>query len=345
MKKVLVTGGAGFIGSNLIARMLATHDGYDVTVLDNLSYSANLENLARFEDNPRYAFVKADVSDQDAMMAQVSGFDAVLHLAAESHVDRSIMDPGPFVTSNAVGTQRLLEAWRRGPGADGLPFVLVSTDEVYGSLPLDEPDKRFTEESPIEPSSAYSASKAAGDLFGRAYHHTFGLNVVTTRCSNNFGPYQFPEKVIPLFVTNLLEGRKVPVYGDGKNVRDWIHVDDHAEGILAALEKGRPGEVYNLGADNERTNLELTRSLLAILGLGEDMIEYVTDRPGHDRRYAIDSSKAAEHLGWKATRSAWPDALEQTVAWYKDNPEWWQRVKSGAYRDYYAEQYGARVNG
>ncbi|MAY74663.1 MAG: dTDP-glucose 4,6-dehydratase [Phycisphaerae bacterium] len=342
MKRVLVTGGAGFIGSNLVARMLKERDHYEVVVLDSLSYSANLENLAPFEDDPRYSFIRADVGDDAAVTEAVKGCDGVLHLAAESHVDRSIMDPAPFVASNTVGTQRLLEAWRRGPGADGLPLVYVSTDEVYGSLSLDNPDERFTESSPLEPNSAYSASKAGGDLFARAYHHTFGLNVMTTRCSNNFGPFQFPEKVIPLFVTNLIEGEKVPLYGDGKNVRDWIHVDDHAEGIIATLEKGRPGEVYNLGADNERSNLELTHAILEILGHGEEMIKYVPDRLGHDRRYAIDSSKAASDLGWKAQWSAWPGALESTVAWYKDNEAWWRSVKSGAYRDYYAKQYGGR---
>ena len=339
MKRVLVTGGAGFIGSNLIHRLLGAHNDYEVINLDALSYSANLEDLRGLEDDPRYTFLKADITDEAAIAQAMTGCRAVLHLAAESHVDRSIMDPAPFVASNTVGTQRLLEAWRRGPGGDGLPFVYVSTDEVYGSLPLDRPDLRFTEDSPLMPNSAYSASKAAGDLFARAYHHTFGVNVITTRCSNNFGPYQFPEKVIPLFVTNLLEGRKVPLYGDGKNVRDWIHVEDHAEGIIAAMEHGRPGEIYNLGADNERSNLEMTKMILELLGRGEEMIDYVPDRLGHDRRYAIDSTKASSELGWSATRSAWPEALDRTIAWYKDNEPWWRRVKSGAYRDYYQRQY------
>jgi len=342
MTRVLVTGGAGFIGSNLIRMMLLEHDGYEVVNVDALGYSANLANLAAVESHPRYRFVRADVATPEAFAPELKACDAVLHLAAESHVDRSIMDPGPFVHANTVGTQRLLEAWRRGPGGEGRPFVYVSTDEVYGSLPLENPEVRFTEESPLQPNSAYSASKAAGDLFARAYHHTFGLNVITTRCSNNFGPYQFPEKVIPLFVTNLIEGRKVPLYGDGKNVRDWIHVDDHAAGILAAMERGRAGEVYNLGSDNERSNHELTMMILSGLGKGAEMIEYVPDRLGHDRRYAIDSSKAQRELGWRATRSGWPEALHQTIAWYRENEAWWRSVKSGAYREYYARQYGGR---
>lgn len=342
---LFITGGAGFIGSNLIRWLLREHDRYDVINLDVLSYSANLENLADIESDPRYTFVKADVNDTDAFADHLERAHAVLHLAAESHVDRSILDPAPFVDANTVGTQRLLEAWRRGPGnpdADNRPFVYVSTDEVYGSLPLDQPELKFNERSPIEPNSAYSASKAAGDLFARAYHHTFAMNVITTRCSNNFGPYQFPEKVIPLFVTNLIEGEKVPLYGDGKNVRDWIHVDDHASGILAALERGKPGEVYNLGGNNERSNLELTTMILEILGHGDEMIRYVEDRKGHDRRYAIDATKADRELGWQPSRSAWPAALEQTVAWYKDNEPWWRRVRSGAYRDYYQQQYANR---
>lgn len=340
MKTILVTGGCGFIGSNLVRMMLKKHDGYKVRNLDVLSYSGNAENLAEFEGHERYEFIHGDIGDEAAAAKAVEGCDAVLHLAAESHVDRSILDPRPFVVSNTLGTQTLLEAWRRGPGKEGKRFVNVSTDEVYGSLSLDEPNVRFTEESPIAPNSAYSAAKAGADLQARAYVHTFGQNIVTTRCSNNFGPFQFPEKVIPLFVTNLIEGKKVPLYGDGANVRDWIHVDDHCEGILAAMEKGTSGEVYNLGGDNERSNLELTHMILDVMGAGMDSIEYVADRPGHDRRYAIDSTKAQRELGWRATRSAWPDALERTVAWYRDNPEWWQRVKSGAYREYYAEQYG-----
>jgi dTDP-glucose 4,6-dehydratase len=341
MKRVLVTGGCGFIGSNLVRMILRDRPDLTVRNLDALSYSGNPENLADLAADERYEFVKGDIADPGTAAAAVAGCDAVLHLAAESHVDRSISGPRPFVLSNALGTQTLLEAWRNDAGADGKPFVNVSTDEVYGSLPLEDPDARFTEDSPIAPSSVYSASKAAADHFALAYATTFSMHVTTTRCSNNFGPYQFPEKVIPLFVTNLIEGRKVPLYGDGKNVRDWIHVEDHCEGILAAMDRGEPGEVYNLGADNERSNLELTHAILKAMSAGEDMIEHVADRPGHDRRYAIDSSKARRELGWTPTRSAWPDALQRTVDWYTDNREWWQRVRSGAYREYYEKQYGS----
>lgn len=342
MKKILITGGAGFIGSNLIRMMLDEHDGYEVVNLDVLSYSGNLENLAGCEDNPRYTFVKGDVSDPETAASAIEGCDAVLHLAAESHVDRSITGPRPFVVANTLGTQTILEAWRQAQGGEGAPFVYISTDEVYGSLPLENPEVRFTEDSPIVPSSVYSASKAAGDHLAHAYHHTYGMDVRITRCSNNFGPYQFPEKVIPLFVTNLMEDKKVPLYGDGLNVRDWIHVDDHARGILAALERGKAGEVYNLGSDNERSNLELTHMILELMGKGKDSIEHVEDRLGHDRRYAIESGKAQRELGWKAERSAWPAGLEKTVEWYRDHEEWWRRVKSGAYRAYYERQYGVR---
>jgi dTDP-glucose 4,6-dehydratase len=342
MKRVLVTGGAGFIGTNLVRMMLRERHDLAVVNLDALSYSGNLENLREFENDPRYTFIRGDVSDPETAAGAVKGCDAVLHLAAESHVDRSILGPRPFVVSNTLGTQTLLEAWRQGAGGEGMPFVYVSTDEVYGSLPLDRPDLRFTEESPIWPSSVYSASKASGDLLAHAYAHTFGMDVRITRCSNNFGAYQFPEKVIPLFVTNLIEGRKVPLYGDGRNVRDWIHVDDHCAGILAVMDRGRAGEAYNLGADNERSNLELTRAILALMGRGEEMIERVPDRLGHDLRYAIDSGKARRELGWIPTRSAWPGALEATVRWYRDHEAWWRRVKSGEYRAYYELQYGKR---
>lgn len=340
---LLLTGGAGFIGSNFVRLVLRDRPSWRITNLDVLSYSGNLENLREIENDHRYRFVKGDVCDAVLMQRLVEECDAVVHMAAESHVDRSILDSRPFVVSNTLGTQTVLDACRRAKRGGG-PWpgrlVYVSTDEVYGSLPLERPDLKFTETMPLEANSPYSASKAAGDLLVRAYCHTFNLNAVITRCSNNFGPYQFPEKVIPLFVTNLIEGQKVPLYGDGLNVRDWIHVEDHCEAVLTVLERGRAGEVYNIGGNNERSNLELTHTILKLMGKGEEMIRYVQDRPGHDRRYAIDGSKIEQELGWKPSRSSWPGALAATIDWYRSNPDWWKRVKSGAYREYYAKQYG-----
>ena len=340
MTTILVTGGAGFIGANFVRFLLRHRPDYRVLNVDSLTYSGNLENLAGIDADPRYRFVKADFRDAGAMAPLMEQADAVVHMAAESHVDRSILDSTPFVQTNIAGTQVLLDAARKASRAGR--FLYVSTDEVYGSLPLEAKDAKFTEETPLSPNSPYAASKTGGDLLARAYHHTFGMDIVTTRCSNNFGPYQFPEKVIPLFVTNLIEGRKVPLYGDGLNVRDWLHVDDHCEAILAVLERGVSGEVYNIGGNNERSNLELTHSILELMGCGDEMIEYVTDRPGHDRRYAIDAGKIERELGWTPSRSAWPDALRDTVEWYKANSAWWQRVRSGAYRHYYEQQYGTR---
>jgi dTDP-glucose 4,6-dehydratase len=342
---ILLTGGAGFIGSNFVHFVLKNRPGVRITNLDSLTYSGNLENLTAAEKNPNYRFVKGDVCDEKLIGGLVDECDAVVHMAAESHVDRSIMDSKPFVLSNVVGTQALLDACRKAKGGmwgKNNRLVYVSTDEVYGSLPLDRPELKFTEETSIQTNSPYSASKAGGDMLARAYHHTFYMNICTTRCSNNFGPYQFPEKVIPLFVTNLIEGKKVPLYGDGKNVRDWLHVDDHCEAVLTVLEKGKAGEVYNVGGNNERSNLDLTHTILKLMGHGSEMIQYVPDRPGHDRRYAIDATKIERELGWRPTRSAWPTALENTINWYKANDQWWRRVKSGAYRDYYAKQYGGR---
>lgn len=337
--RLIVTGGCGFIGSNFIRFLRRHRPGVRITNVDCLSYSGNLENLAGLEREPHYAFVKADICDGAAMRRLLGEADAVVHFAAESHVDRSLMDSRPFVQTNVLGTQTLLDAAHQ---ARVKRFVHVSTDEVYGSLPLENPDLRFTETSPIKPSSPYAASKAASDLLVHAFHHTFGLGTVITRCSNNFGAYQFPEKVIPLFVTNLLEGKQVPLYGDGLNVRDWIHVDDHCEAILAVLERGRSGEVYNIGADNEHSNLDLTHSLLRVMGKGPEFIRHVQDRPGHDRRYAIDSAKIRDELGWRPTRSAWPAALEATVEWYRANQSWWQRIRSGAYREFYDTLYAQR---
>jgi dTDP-glucose 4,6-dehydratase len=341
---ILLTGGAGFIGSNFVHLLLRERPGTRLTNLDSLTYSGNLENLKAAENNPNYRFVQGDICDSEVVDKLLAECDAVVHMAAESHVDRSILDARPFMMTNIVGTQTLLDGVRRiaASGKKAPRFVYVSTDEVYGSLPLENPDIKFTEETPLAPNSPYAASKAAGDCLVRAYHHTFHLDVLATRCSNNFGPCQFPEEVIPLFVTNLMEGQQVPLYGDGRNVRDWLHVEDHCEAVLAVLEKGRSGEAYNIGGNNERSNLELTHTILDIMGKGKDMIRPVKDRPGHDLRYAIDAGKIKRELGWQPTRSAWPEALEATIRWYQDNRQWWQRVKSGEYRSYYDKQYANR---
>jgi dTDP-glucose 4,6-dehydratase len=327
-RSLLVTGGAGFIGSNFIRFVLQQRPGWKVLNYDALTYAGNLDNLADVAENPLYSFVNADIRDRDAFTAALNGIDTVVHFAAESHVDRSIMDSGPFVSTNVTGTQVILDACRALNTVER--FVHIGTDEVYGELPLDRPDLLFTEQTPITPNSPYSVSKAASDMLALAYHHTFGLDVVVTRCSNNFGPYQFPEKVIPLFVTNLLDGRKVPLYGDGRNVRDWLHVIDHCEAILAVLEGGRAGEVYNIGGNNERANIDLTKTILQLMDLGEEWIQPVKDRLGHDRRYAIDASKIKRELGWEPTRSAWPEALEQTIQWYRANEHWWRPLKERA---------------
>ncbi|MFP4144017.1 MAG: dTDP-glucose 4,6-dehydratase [Phycisphaeraceae bacterium] len=341
MKTLLLTGGCGFIGSNFVRFFLRERPDWQLINLDALTYSGNPENLTDLEDEPRYRFVQGDIRDLELMRQLIEQSDAVVHMAAESHVDRSIQDARPFVESNVLGTQTLIDALRQADPDNARKLVHVSTDEVYGSLPLDDPSQLFTEDTPLAPNSPYAASKASSDLFVRAAHHTFGVNACITRCSNNFGPYQFPEKVIPLFVTNLIEGEKVPLYGDGRNVRDWLHVEDHCEAILTVLEQGAPGEVYNIGGNNERSNLELTHGILEIMGCGDEMIQPVADRLGHDRRYAIDATKIRRELNWQPTRSAWPEALEQTVNWYRQHEDWWRRVKSGAYRDYYQKQYGS----
>lgn len=322
---ILVTGGCGFIGSNFIRFLLEHRPDWSLINLDSLNYAGNIENVADIVDDPRYTFHQGDINDRDLVSRLVQLSNHVVHFAAESHVDRSIHDPRPFTETNVLGTQTLLEAVRN---AGNVRFINVSTDEVYGSLPLDKPALKFTESSPVRANSPYAASKAAGDLLALSYHRTFGIDVVITRCSNNFGAYQFPEKIIPLFVTNLVESRKVPLYGDGKNVRDWLHVDDHCEAILAVLERGQGGEIYNIGGNNERSNLELTLAILDIMDLGPDMIEPVADRLGHDRRYAIDATKIQRELGWIPQRSSWPAALEQTVRWYIDNLAWLGRIKA-----------------
>jgi len=334
---VLLTGGCGFIGSNLVRLVLAERPGWRVVNLDKLTYAGNAENLADLEGNPRYRFVRGDVCNGElvADLVRTERIDAVMHLAAESHVDRSILAPAIFVETNVLGTQVLLEVARE---LGVKRFLHVSTDEVYGSL---GPTGLFTEETPLAPTSPYSASKASSDLLALAYAHTFKLPVVVTRCSNNYGPYQFPEKLIPLMIANAVRGLPLPVYGDGMNVRDWIHVEDHARGLLAALEKGAAGECYNFGASSERHNIDIVKQVLRLTGAPESLIAYVKDRPGHDRRYAIDSTKAQRDLGW-TPRHRFEEALGATVRWYQAQRPWWERIMSGEYRRYYEKQYGAR---
>ena len=328
-QRILVTGGCGFIGSNLVRMLRRERPDAHVVNLDALTYAGHPANLADLEGDSGYSFIHGDIRDRATVDRAMDGCDAVMHLAAESHVDRSIIDSLPFVRTNVEGTQVLLDAARaRATSSEPVRrFLHVSTDEVYGQLPLDRPDLLFTESTPLAPSSPYSASKAASDMLALAAHHTHGLPVVLTRCSNNFGPYQYPEKVIPLFVTNLMEGGTVPLYGDGRNVRDWLHVEDHCEALLAVAERGADGRVYNIGGNNERTNLQLTRTILELMGLGEDRIVPVADRLGHDLRYAIDATRMREEIGWEPTRSAWPDALLATIEWYRANPGWWEPLK------------------
>jgi dTDP-glucose 4,6-dehydratase len=333
MPTLLVTGGCGFIGSNFIRQLLANDESVSVVNFDALTYAGNLANLADLAGHSRYRFVKGDIADRAAVDAAIAGVDAVINFAAESHVDRSILDSGPFIRTNVIGAQTLLDAAR----AAKVPrFVQVSTDEVYGSL---GPTGFFTEETPLRPNSPYSASKAAADMLARAYVHTFGMDIVVTRCSNNYGPFQFPEKLIPLFITNLMRDQQVPVYGDGRQIRDWIHVLDHAAGVEAAWRKGRAGEVYNFGGRCEKPNLELTELLIDLLGKPRSLIKFVQDRPGHDRRYAIDCSKAETELGWKP-RIAFDQGLRETIAWYQNNQAWVASVRSGEYLKYYQTQYG-----
>jgi dTDP-glucose 4,6-dehydratase len=334
--RVLVTGGAGFIGSHFIRHILTKYPDYQVLNLDLLTYAGNLENLRDLEADPRYHFVKGDIADQTLTSALVEQVEAIVNFAAESHVDRSILDSAAFIHTNILGTHVLLEAAR----TSGLKrFHHVSTDEVYGHLgPLDPP---FNEKTPYAPRSPYSASKAGADHLVNAYFHTYGLPGTISNCSNNYGPYQFPEKLMPLFITNLLEGKKVPVYGDGLQVRDWLYVTDHCEAIDLILHQGTMGETYCVGGDCEKPNIEITRKILALMGRGDEMIEYVTDRAGHDRRYAINFTKIREELGWTPTTS-FDEGVQKTVAWYLDHRPWWQKIKSGEYRQYYEKQYGQR---
>ncbi|HZT73241.1 MAG TPA: dTDP-glucose 4,6-dehydratase [Terriglobales bacterium] len=334
--RLLVTGGAGFIGSNFVRHALRAQRDLELTNLDALTYAGNLENLAELEADPRYRFVHGDICDAALVDRLMAGQDAVVHLAAESHVDRSILDAAAFIRTNVQGTQTLLDAARRRQVAR---FVHVSTDEVYGSLGA---EGKFTEASPLAPNSPYAASKAAAELLVRAAFHTHGQPVVITRGSNNYGPYQFPEKFIPLAIANALAGQPVPLYGEGKNVRNWIHVADHCAGIWAALERGRAGAVYNLGGDDEVDNLTLLRRILARLGRDESLIRFVPDRPGHDFRYALDSALARRELGWRPALSL-DEGLDRTVAWYRANGAWLERARDGAYRSYYETQYRARL--
>jgi dTDP-glucose 4,6-dehydratase len=338
MQRLIVTGGCGFIGSNFIRHLLESDPHVVLVNVDKLTYAGNPDNLRDIESNPRYEFHRGDIADRGAMDALIARVrpDAVLNFAAESHVDRSILDSGPFVQTNIVGTQTLLDACRRHQ----VPrYVQVSTDEVYGSL---GPDGLFTEETPLAPNSPYSASKAAGDLLVRAYHHTFGFPGIITRCSNNYGPFQFPEKLIPLFIANALADQPLPVYGAGENTRDWIHVLDHCRGILAALRRGREGEIYNFGGRCELQNIDLTRKLLQLLGKPESLIRFVEDRPGHDLRYAIDCTKAERELGW-SPQVEFETGLSETIDWYKSRADWVARIRSGEYQQYYDAQYGRRL--
>jgi len=330
--KLLVTGGAGFIGSNFVQYILKTYPEDEVVTLDALTYAGNLENLKAVEKDSRHQFVKGDIGDGTLVDGLVANCDAVVHFAAESHVDRSIMNPGAFVETNVHGTYVLLEAAKKY----NKRFHHVSTDEVFGALAPD--DAPFNEMTAYDPRSPYSASKAASDHLVRVYFHTYGLPVTISNCSNNYGPYHFPEKLIPLAITNLMEGKTVPVYGDGLQVRDWLYVEDHCQAIDLVLRKGKIGETYCIGGDAEETNIAIVKKLLALLGKDESAIEYVTDRPGHDRRYAIDFSKIKNELGWQPTVTL-EEGLIKTVEWFKANEAWWQRVKSGEYQEYYEKQY------
>ena len=335
--KVLVTGGAGFIGANFVHYMHRVDRDVSLVTLDLLTYAGNLENLSPLHDSPRHRFVRGDITDPATVDGVVrDGFDAIVHFAAESHVDRSIEDASAFVRTNVVGTQVLLEAARRrGVGR----FLHISTDEVYGSL---GPHGRFHEESPLRPTSPYAASKAASDLLVQAYARTYDLPAIITRCSNNYGPHQFPEKLIPLFITNAMDDAPLPLYGDGLQVRDWIYVEDHCAALHAVLTRGRPHQIYNIGAGAELSNRELTGAILGELKKPDNLIRYVADRLAHDRRYAIDASKVRSELGW-TPRFDFAEHLTATVAWYRKNRAWWEAVKSGAYRTYYERMYRGRL--
>ena len=336
MKKLLITGGAGFIGSNFIHYMIKQYPEYEFINLDALTYCGNLENLKILKDNENYKFIKGNIADKELVDEIVKDVDYIINFAAESHVDRSIEDPEIFIKSNILGTQNLLNAAKKH---EIKKFLQVSTDEVYGTLGK---TGYFTEETPLQPNSPYSASKAGADLMVRAYHNTFNLPVNITRCSNNYGPYQFPEKLIPLMISNALEDKPLPVYGDGKNIRDWLHVYDHCTAIDLVLHKGKLGEVYNIGGHNEKQNIEIVKLILKTLDKPESLIKFVTDRLGHDRRYAIDSTKITEELGWKP-KYTFETGIIETINWYLDNQDWIENVKTGEYQEYYNKLYGNRI--
>ena len=331
---LLITGGAGFIGSNFIRYILNKYPDYKIINLDALTYAGNLENLKDIENDSRYKFVKGDICDRELVFELVKDVDVIVHFAAESHVDRSILDSSDFVRTNVIGTQVLLEVARK----NNTRFHHISTDEVFGSLGLNDPG--FNEKTSYDPRSPYSASKASSDHLVRAYFHTYNLPITISNCSNNYGPYQFPEKVIPLFITNLLENKKVPLYGDGMNIRDWIHVEDHNRGVDLIIHQGKIGETYCLGGGNELTNKELTLKIIHSVGKDESVIEYVKDRAGHDKRYAIDFSKIKNELGWEPEID-FETGLKELIDWYKNNQEWVERCKSGEYQDYYNKQYNS----
>src|SRR4051812_9104416 len=343
MRTLLVTGAAGFIGSNFVRLLLDRGERVKLVAFDKLTYAGNLANLQDLMGThpAKLSFVKGDICDPDAVVAawDEHAVTEVVHFAAESHVDRSILGSGPFVQANVVGTQVLLDVAK----AKKLEkFLYVSTDEVYGTLPENDPTALFTEETPLQPNSPYSASKAAADCLVRSYFHTFGMPVLTTRCSNNYGPYHFPEKLIPLFITNLMEGKPVPLYGDGLNVRDWLYVEDHCDAIYTVLTRGTPGEVYNIGGNCELTTRQITETVLREREKPwEKFVTYVKDRPGHDRRYAIDAGKIRRELGWEP-KHQFDEAIRATIRWYRDNEPWWRGVKSGEYLKYYQRQYGGR---
>lgn len=349
MKNILVTGGAGFIGSNFIKHLISSHSDYKIINVDLLTYAGNLENLEEISNNSRYVFIKADIRDRKMIenVFREHEINVVVNFAAESHVDRSIVDPGIFLSTNIIGTQVLLDTakgfWKIIPDdkysleyKSGVKFIQISTDEVYGALGK---EGKFVETMPLQPNSPYSASKASADLFVRAYHKTFGLPVNITRCSNNYGPFQFPEKLIPLMINNYMQDKELPVYGDGMQIRDWLHVQDHCEAIDCVLHKGIDGEVYNIGGNNEVANIEIVKLIISNLGKNTNLIKFVKDRPGHDRRYAIDSSKIQQELGWKP-KITFEKGLKDTIEWYMKNKIWLQSVISGEYKKYYDKMYG-----